>query len=286
MTTIDVLTRLPTRLQRRVVSALMRDQARLIALFQDELVALFNHLGRRVARDWRRQTTRAVRQIDPGDAELVDSIIGSVRVNEWHNTNLAPAYRTAYLRTLTATSQTVGLTMGLAVNLPDIAGRRVVAEGGRRLGLVDIQGQARTSLFHALSEGRAQGMAREQLAAHIQGRIARGPWRSVQTRAMVIARTETAHAQRISALDTYRSMDVVTGSQAFDAQIGATDADCEDRDGRVFTFADADIETGLEHPMGTLSWAPYTGADGPERGRIGATPPAPADTDGGDAANS
>ena len=117
--------------------------------------------------------------------------------------------------------------------------------------------QARRNLFHALAEGRAQGMAREQLANHIRGLIGKGTYRSVETRALVIARTEVLHAQRISALEVYRRTDVVAGVQAWDAQIGATDPECEERDQRVFSFNNADGETGSEHPNGTLSWAPF-----------------------------
>lgn len=257
-----VTTRLPTRrprptlLQRRIVRAFMRDQGRLIPLFRADLVRRFNALGELGRRAYRSLTPRPVRQIDPTDADLVDAISRSMFSRD-PLAHFETSYRTAYVRTLEATAGTVGQTMGIAVGVPDPVARRVVAEGGRRLGLVDLRGQSRTALFHALSEGRAQGLTREALGAHIKDRIERGPYRSVQTRAQVISRTETAHAQRVSASETYKRIPVVTGMLAFDAQVGVTDADCEERDGLVYSFRDADIETSLEHPNGTLSWAPH-----------------------------
>ena len=249
----------PSRLQRRIIRSFMRDQERLSSLMAGELARGFRALGEEAERVFLRLRPRPIRQADPGDADLVSAIQRSVFARD-PLAHFEQTYRTAYLRTLEATVGTVELNLGLAVGLPDHAARRVVAEGGRRLRLVDLRGQSRTALFHALAEGRAQGMAREQLARHIRGRITRGPWRTVQTRAGIIARTETAHAQRISAAQTYRRTPVVTGMLAFDAQIGATDADCEERNGRVYSFRDADLETSLEHPNGTLSWAPHVGS--------------------------
>jgi SPP1 gp7 family putative phage head morphogenesis protein len=77
-------------------------------------------------------------------------------------------------------------------------------------------------------------------------------------RAQMIARTETKYAQNISSLAAYRNADVVTGLMAFDAQAGNTDAECEARNGQVFSFTEADRVTEEEHPNGTLSWAPVT----------------------------
>ena len=263
----------PIALQRRIVRNQARDLARLIPPFQRELVRVFGELGDRAAAAYRDVTRRrTIRQVDPGDAQFVDAITDSMRIKNWTQTRFEPAYRTQYLRTLTATSQTIDLAMGIGFNLPDEVGRRIISEGGLRVGLVDMQANTRTSLFHAMAEGRAQGLTREPLAAHIKSRVERGPWRTVEQRAQVIARTETAHAQRRSALETYGRMDTVAGVMAFDAQIGATDADCEERSGRIFSIADADIETGLEHPNGTLTWAPEIARGAP----VPSTPPAPA----------
>ena len=250
----------PQPFQIRIVRMFARDAARLIPLMRRDLLIVFRLLGERGRRAHANLTRpRAVRQIDPGDADLVGQISRSMFGQDSLFHTLERPYETAYLRTVSATADTVNLGLGLAVNLPDHVGRRVVAAGGRRLGLVDIHGQARSSLFHALAEGRAQGLTREQLGRHIISRIERGPWSTVQIRAQVIARTETLHAQRISAAEVYRTIPVVTGMLAFDATAGLTDAECTQRDGLVYSFRDADVETGREHVQGTLNWAPHVG---------------------------
>jgi hypothetical protein len=43
---------------------------------------------------------------------------------------------------------------------------------------------------------------------------------------------------------------------AFDSQKGSFDDECDERNGQYFSFDDAELETALEHPNGTLSWAP------------------------------
>jgi hypothetical protein len=42
--------------------------------------------------------------------------------------------------------------------------------------------------------------------------------------------------------------------QALDAQKGPTDAECERRNGRLFSIADAWKESAREHVRGTLGW--------------------------------
>ena len=76
---------------------------------------------------------------------------------------------------------------------------------------------------------------------------------------MVIARTETLHAQRIATVETYRKADTVTGVLAFDAQLGDTDADCMARNGKTFTTDEAELINEHRHPQCTLSWAPVIG---------------------------
>ena len=249
----------PSLLQRRIVRSFTRDAAQLVPVMRRDLLRDFRLLGRLGQRVYLRLTPRAIRQIDPGDTDLVNAINRSLFAQD-PLAHFEQTYRTSYLRTLNATVGTVELHLGVAVGVPDPLARQIVAEGGRRLGLVDIRGQTRTALFHALAEGREQGLAREQLGRHILGRIERGPWRTVQTRAQVIARTETAHAQRVSAVETYKRTPIVTGALLFDAQITAnTDAECIERDGLVVSFADADRAVSDEHPLGTLSIAPHIG---------------------------
>ena len=155
-----------------------------------------------------------------------------------------------------------GSTLGLAINLPDAVGRRVVAEGGRRIGLLDIKGQARTSLFHALAEGQGNGLGSGGTGSpHSRPDH---PWPVAfggNPRAGDCTGLKVLHAQRISAIEvykrvpTYRELVFRLGMHRSVRRM----AECEERDSRVFSFNDADGETSLEHPNGTLSWAPYVG---------------------------
>ena len=262
----------PTRLQRRIIRALSRDLQTLIPAMERDLQRAFRDLGSRAVRALRGTTFKSMdtpgalawaegylKQVDPTDAARVDAMTRSMRITEWEDKLLRPTYESSYLRTLDLTADTIRTQIALAVNLPDLAGRRIIAEGGRRVGLVDIHGQTRTALFHSLSEGRALGEGPDALARRIRDSVARGRYRSAATRAYVIARTETKYAQNLSSIELYQSMENVTGMIAFDAQVGATDAECEQRNGVVFSAADARGELALEHPLGTLSFAPEIG---------------------------
>ena len=274
----------PTRLQRRLIRALSRDLQTLIPAMERDLQRAFRDLGSRAVRALRGTTFKSMdtpgalawaegylKQVDPTDAARVDAMTRSMRITEWEDKLLRPTYESSYLRTLDLTADTIRTQIALAVNLPDLAGRRIIAAGGRRVGLVDIHGQTRTALFHSLSEGRALGEGPDALARRIRDSVARGRYRSAATRAYVIARTETKYAQNLSSIELYQSMENVTGMIAFDAQVGATDAECEQRNGVVYSAADARGELALEHPLGTLSFAPEIGR--PQRATQTATPP-------------
>ena len=273
----------PTRLQRRLIRALARDLQSLIPPMERDLKRAFRDLGKRAVAAFRQSQGKSLdvgalawaegflKQIDPQDAARVDAMTRSMHITDWDEKILKPGYERSYLRTMELTADTIRTTTGLAVNLPDSVGRRIVSDGGRRIGLVDIQGQSRTALFHSLAEGRALGEGPDALARRIRDRIGRGRYKSIETRAYVIARTETKYAQNLSSIELYQSMETVTGMLAFDAQVGATDAECEQRNGVVYSAADARSELGFEHPLGTLSFAPEIGR--PRRPQPTTSPP-------------
>ena len=262
------------RAERRILRALMADADRLTTLMRRDLVWAFRRLGDRaetaaqpfleeLVSEWAKSAYIKEGMVDDG---IVGAISRSMGIDDWDGSDLKKVYGTGRLRTMNFTVNTLNSQMGLGVSLPDHIQRNILSEGGIRRGLVDIRGQTRKALFRSLREGRERGLGVNALAGNIRDSITRGRFRSVETRAYVIAKTETRYAQNQSALATYGRMDVVTGVRAWDAQAGATDAECEQRDGLVFSIADAEIETGHEHPLGTLAWTPYNE-------RRGATPP-------------
>ena len=74
-----------------------------------------------------------------------------------------------------------------------------------------------------------------------------------ESRAEMIARTETAFAYNAAAISSYREL----GVQEVTAIDGDGDPECADRDGKTFSVEEAqDIE---DHPNGTLDWVPVFG---------------------------
>ena len=125
-------------------------------------------------------------------------------------------------------------------------------------GLVDFTEQTRASLFDVLSEARAAGHNPITIARQIQADIPAGRFTKAGSkyRAELIARTETANAQNVSARAAYQQSDVITGLLCVDAQFGDTDGDCEAVDGNTFTFAEAEQIGDLQHPLCTRQWLP------------------------------
>ena len=162
---------------------------------------------------------------------------------------------------MSATVESVNVSMGLGVMLDEPMERAVLNTAGTRKGLVNLSKQTRDAMFKALAEGREAGLGPEALARTIQDGITKGPWNSVETRALIIARTETKFAQNDSSIKIYQRAENVTRVQIFDAQAGPTDSECEDRNGHVVTFAEAESISASEHPNGTLSFAPVVDDD-------------------------
>lgn len=211
--------------------------------------------------DYKFGADSAWKQNDPNDDIVVDGIMQQTDFDEWDRETFGPAYSAHYLRTAEMTFNSVNAVLELSTDLPDPVARQIVATGGTRRGLVDVRAQTRTSIYRALHDGRSLGEGPPALARRIREQVPAGRFSSAgpRYRAQLIARTETKYAQNVSSLAAYRETEVVTGVQAFDAQAGDTDLDCELRNGQIYTFDEAARITEEEHPNGTLSWAPVTG---------------------------
>ena len=256
-----------TAAQRNVILALQRDALRLEEAFTRDLEPAFDELGRLAERAYQeaRVLVRAggdglEEKQAPEDAALAERTIQRMALSQWSQDALIPAFDGHYLRTTQMTVGSINTVLNLGVNLPDPVAREIVAAGGRRAGLLDITGETRQAIFRALADGRAAGEGPPALARRIRSQVPAGRFTNAgpRYRANLIARTETLHAQRVSSLETYRASDVVTGVVAFDNQTGYGDEECVARDGRVFTFEEAEAEMAAEHPQGTLNFGPVT----------------------------
>ena len=256
-----------TAAQRNVILALQRDAQRLEGPFLRDLELAFSELGQ-LARRAYEEAQVLVRaggngleeKQTPEDEALAERIIQGMALSQWSQDALIPAFNGHYLRTTEMTVGSINTVLNLGVNLPDPVAHEIVAAGGRRAGLLDITGDTRRAIFRSLADGRAAGEGPAALGRRIRSQVPSGRFTTAgpKYRAQLIARTETLHAQRVSSLETYRASDVVTGVVAFDNQTEYGDEECVARDGRVFTFEEAEAEMAAEHPQGSLNFGPVT----------------------------
>ena len=146
--------------------------------------------------------------------------------------------------------------LNVGFNLPDKRAQALIKKGGTRLLGVDVKGQTRDTVFRTIAEARQKGYGPDKVARLIRDQVGGGPWKSPQTRAKVIARTETKWAQNQSTIEATKASGV-DYVQAVDDQIGHGDAECSARNGMVYPVSEA---AGIEdHPNGTLMWVPWEG---------------------------
>ena len=249
--------RQPNAMQRRVVEMNERNHAAFSARFQQELERFFDGLGKDAARIAR----EVLKSAKPGSTkEIAEEIEGQRILDEMA---LEIAQRTLqekggrhYLRVAQETFTGVSTILGLEIGLPDPVAREIVATGGTRMGLIDLRKQTRERLFRELTEGRAAGEGIPQLVARIRDKIPAGRYQDAATRAKVIARTETKHAQRTSVLRAYKESQVVTRVLVLDDRLGHGDADCTFWNGREVPLDQARELAAQEHPNGTRDFAP------------------------------
>lgn len=193
---------------------------------------------------------------EKADDELLAAILEKLGIEEWA-AELTQAYGAHYLEVAKAV-QDAAERAGLGANLPDPVARAIVASGGRRVGLLDLDKQTRAAVFDALAEGRAEGLGVAQLADRIADKIDGGPWNTPEVRAEIIARTETKYAQNISTIERARAAGVET-LIVFDGRLGPGRSleSHMARNGSIVTIAEGFVMADAEHPNGTLSFAPH-----------------------------
>lgn len=170
------------------------------------------------------------------------------KVDPW----LAKLYEGAWLGTYSVAQDHLTSTQRDAVQ------RRVLAAGGRRLGLIDITGDVRAALFRVLEFSREWETGQpspRQVARWIRSEVPAGRFvhAGPRYRAQLIARTEIMHSTRVSQLELAKADPYVKTVTAMD---GDYDEICADRDGTEFSLADADVEMLATHPNCVLSFVP------------------------------
>ena len=164
--------------------------------------------------------------------------------------DLAVVYEKHYRRILKATESRINAVMELGISIPEPLEAEILAAGGKRVGLLDMKGKTRRKVFEQLSQGRARGESVAQLARRLREFVPAGKFKSVKTRAALIARTETGNAQKVAAAASYREGGV-TEVLIMDARMGDTDDVCEALNGVVVSLAEGEALMADEHPNGT-----------------------------------
>ncbi len=235
------------------VRLLQRQERGLRAAFEKPLKTMFQR--------WGAQTEAAAREAGgtegkSADGDLTTRILKLLDIPAWR-AELTQAYGAHYLEVAKAV-QGAAESAGLGTLLPDTVARAIVAEGGKRVGLVDLDRQTREAVFDALAEGRAEGASIEKLANMIAEHVEGGPWSDGITRARIIARTETAYARNVSTVETAKFAGVGQ-FMVFDGLLGpgrSLDSHIA-RNGTIVSAEEAAIMAEEEHPNGTLSFAPH-----------------------------
>jgi len=208
-------------IQRRLAKKLKAQQKIAERRFKGELAASFDELGKQAEEAFLDNADKYVPdevvQEAAEDGQLIASIMAKLKVSEFVARELLPKYEAEYLAILKGTYNDVATTLNIGLNLPDPVMRNILAEGGKRVGLLDLEEGTRAKLFDILEEGRSQGLGSDALARLIRDEIPAGPWSSSTIRAEVIARTETKYAQNMSAMESYRNSPAVTGVDLINA---------------------------------------------------------------------
>lgn len=243
----------------RFAMMLRRDERAQRDAFAAELMPLFEGWGdtaSRIAADvLRARGFKAEAKADP-DPELINQIIDLLNLEAWEQ-GLSSKYQAQYVAIARRTAEALQ-EAGFGTGLPDPVMRQIIAAGGTRAGLIDVDAQTRQAIFDALAEGRAQGEGVQALANRIANQVEGGHWGNAETRARVIARTETKHAQNISTLEAGRAAGV-TEYVIFDGRFGEPRSELSHiaRDGKIVSAEDARIMAENMRPNCTLSFAPH-----------------------------
>ncbi|WP_197273276.1 MULTISPECIES: phage portal protein [unclassified Citromicrobium] len=195
-------------------------------------------------------------QTKAANDQLVQEIIDLLNVEAWDR-QLSAKYQAQYVQIARDVAEAIEQS-GYGTMLPDARMLEVIDAGGTRAGLIDLDEQTRAALFKALTEGRAEGEGVNALANRIANMIEGGPFKDAATRAKVIARIETKHAQNISTLENGRS----NGFSRFIVYDGRLGPDRSEpahiaRSGSIVSYEDAMTMTINMRPNCTLSFAPH-----------------------------
>lgn len=236
-----------------LVDALREQQRDEIALFKSDLDREFTLLGQ-LATAAAATSGGLLMESWKTRRDRLKAIIAQMHIDAWTETRLVPLFKFHYKRVADLTFKLMQ-RYDIPATLRDNIEAHIIETGGKRVGLLDIKKDTLESLLQVVNYGRMEGLSPLDTAKFIQDYVPQGRFVNAGSayRSQLIARTEALHAQRLSSIESYKSTNTIRGVIAFD---GDGDEECGARNGRVFTFDEAEVEMDLTHPNCVLCFAP------------------------------
>lgn len=188
------------------------------------------------------------------EVDRVDAILEAAQLRNWQRDMLTAGYEARYTTAYEALNNALR-SHGFPAQYREGVASRVLAEGGRRLGLLDLREGTKTALFNVLERAREQGLSPLEAAKYIEAFVPSGQFvnAGVGYRSQMIARSEINHAWRYASLETFKTADWVNRVIMYD---GESDAECSSRNGAIVTIDEAEFEMFVTHPNCVLAFAP------------------------------
>lgn len=239
-----------------VADAVVATQEREIKAWEKELQDWFKKVERDVQDAIEADPRTDVMLRESHDESWIDNILGVAGFANSVETGLLSIFTTRYLGIAKTINKIINREFGLSWGLSEQTETSILAQGGRRMGLMDMDAKTRENMFHALVRGRQEGETGDKLAKRIINKVSSGRYNDPKTRARTIARTETHSAQRYTSHKIYKDNPNINGIMIFDGQLDSSDAVCIARNETVVTFEEAERLMAEEHPNGTMVLAP------------------------------
>lgn len=217
--------------------------------------------GEEAAGAYERIVSKAA-SVSPEERAAADQVMADIGATQFAR-KLARAYHGHYGAVADSMVQAFKEELGelgrsVDINLTREARADILRDGGLRVGMLDIKKQLRGSIYKALADAREAGEGWKEAAARIRSYVPGGRFIKAGAgyRSQLIARTETANAQRQIALASYKAHPEVEKVEILDGLLDSSDPECISRNGSVVGFTEADGLASDEHPNGTMQFLP------------------------------
>jgi hypothetical protein len=193
--------------------------------------------------------------IDPMEDQRIQAILMHSGLDSWKVSVLKPILEKAWSRSALLTEQALE-KHGIYAGVRRRVSEKMRETGATRTGLVDMDSGTEAALRKVLEVARELGVSPRDAGRLIEHYVPAGRFVHAGSgyRSRMIATTETLEASRHGSLAVYGESPVVDRVMAFDGV--EHDAQCEERDGEIFTLPQAEMENSNTHPSCVLAWGP------------------------------